>query len=118
PLFVDGLNVDTLEPVEWVDKGRRWIPSNLASQQNLFRTLVGVSNLTGDARYKQAAVEAVAYHFDHLRSPCGLLYWGGHRFVDLRTGRVVGEQNSHELKFNLPYYELMWEVNPDATEQF
>lgn len=118
PLFVDGLNVDNLDPVRWVHRGQEWIPSNLASQQNLFRTLVGLSNLTGEARYEQAAKDAIAYHFEHLRSPCGLLYWGGHRFIDLRTYKVVGEQNSHELKFNLPFYQLMWEVDPGATEKY
>jgi len=118
PLFVDGLNVDTLQPVRWVHEGKKWIPSNLAGQQNLFRTLVGLSNLTGEPRYRRAAAEAIAYHFEHLRSPCGLLYWGGHRFIDLETEDVVGEQNSHELKFNLPFYELMWEVDPAATRQF
>jgi len=118
PLFVDGLNVDTLEPVRWVYKGQEWIPSNLASQQNLFRTLAGLTNLTGDTRYKKAALDAIAYHFEHLRSPCGLLRWGGHRFIDLRTEEVVGEQNKHELKFSLPCYELMWELDPAATEKF
>ena len=118
PLFADGLNVDTLQPVRWVYKGQEWIPSNLASQQNLFRTLSGLSNLTGEPRYKQAAKDAIAYHFEHLRSPCGLLRWGGHRFLDLQTLNTVGESNSHELKFNLPYYELMWEVDPAATEQY
>jgi hypothetical protein len=118
PLFVDGVHVDTGEPVYWVYQGEEWIPSNLASQQNLFRTLVGLSNLTGQPRYEQAAREAIAYHFEHLSSPCGLLRWGGHRFIDLRSKRTVGEQNSHELKFNLPFYELMWDVDPAATEKF
>ena len=118
PLLVDGINVDTFEPVTWVHRGEAWIPSNLASQQILFRTLTGLSNLTGDPRYKQAALDAIAYHFDLLRSPCGLLFWGGHRFVDLRTGNFVGEQNSHELKFSLPFYQLMWDLNPAATEQY
>lgn len=118
PLLVDGVHVDTLDGVRWVDQGQPWVPSNLASQQNLFRTLVGLSRLTDEARYRRAAEQAIAYHFDQLRSPCGLLYWGGHRFIDLKTQQVAGEQNSHELKFNLPYYELMWEVNRDGTEQF
>jgi len=40
PLFVDGLNIHTHEPVKWIDpSGERWILSNLASQQSLFRTL-------------------------------------------------------------------------------
>ncbi|HUU19983.1 MAG TPA: hypothetical protein VMW72_22715 [Sedimentisphaerales bacterium] len=38
PLFVDGLNIHTHEPVKWIDlDGTKWILSNLASQQNLFR---------------------------------------------------------------------------------
>ena len=36
PLFVDGLDVNTREPVKWKHDGQTWIMSNLASQQNLF----------------------------------------------------------------------------------
>ena len=39
PLFVDGLNVDTRQPVKWKTKDQEWILANLASQQNLLRTL-------------------------------------------------------------------------------
>ena len=118
PMFVDGVNVDTREPVRWQYGGESWICSNLASQQNLFRTLSALTNLTGDERYKQAAKDAIAWHFDHLTRSCGLLQWGGHRFVDLATGNIVGEQDTHELKWSFPYYDLMWEVNPEATERF
>ena len=118
PLLVDGVNVDTREPVEWIHGGETWIPSNLASQQNLFRTLVALTNLTGDAKYREAAEEATAYHFDELSRSCGLLQWGGHRFIDLATGNVVGEQDTHELKWSFPFYEFMWEVNPEATERY
>ncbi len=118
PMFVDGMNVDTLEPVRWHYDGEAWICSNLASQQNLFRTFVALSNLTGDSRYKDEAKAAIAWHFEHLTRPCGLLQWGGHRFVDLATGNIVGEQDAHEMKWNFPFYELMWEVDPEATERF
>lgn len=118
PLFVDGWNVVDDQPVVWVHQGEEWIPSNLASQQNLFRTLVGLSELTGDPRYRQAAKDAVEYHFEHLVSPCGLLRWGGHRFIDLKTMKTVGEQNHHELKFNFPFYEFLHEINPAATEKY
>jgi len=41
PLFVDGLNIHTHEPVKWISPdGTKWILSNLASQQTLMRTLV------------------------------------------------------------------------------
>ena len=119
PLFVDGLNVDTLEPVRWKLKGQEWIPSNLARQQNLLRTLVGLSNLTGDPCYHDAAAATVKYHIEHLQSENGLFQWGGHRLIDLATGEPRGEGKMvHEMKFVLPFYELFWEVDPKATERF
>lgn len=118
PLFVDGLRVADLTPAAWIHEGKTWIPSNLANQQNLFRTLVGLTNLTREDKYKLAAEAATDYGFDHLRHPNGLFYWGGHRFLDLASGEHVGEGYRHEFKFTLPYYELMHKVNPKVTEQF
>lgn len=119
PLFVDGLNVETLEPVRWVLKGESWIPSNLARQQNLLRTLVGLSKLTGDPQYRDAAVATVKYHIEHLQADNGLFQWGGHRLIDLASGEARGEgAMRHEMKFILPYYELFWEIDSKATEQF
>jgi pectate lyase len=117
PLFADGLDVRTGEPVVWVHRGRSYIISNLASQQNLLRTLVALSHLTGEDRYRDAAQATVRYHFDHLASPCGLLRWGGHQFIDLRTLRPVGDfdANCHEFKNHMPYYEFLYEINPEAT---
>jgi len=118
PLFVDGLNVNTHEPVKWIaPNGDRWILSNLASQQTLFRTLDGLTRITGDQKYKQAAMDAIKYAFENLRSPNGLLYWGGHAAYDAETNRPCG-RGTHELKGTYPYYELMWEVDPQATKQF
>ncbi|HUV04092.1 MAG TPA: hypothetical protein VMX94_03175 [Armatimonadota bacterium] len=118
PFFVDGLNVDTLEPGIWKKDGEEWILSNLASQQNLFRTLDALTNLTGERKYKGSAVRAVRYAFDTLRSPNGLLYWGGHYAYDAAGDRLVREQDRHELKRHYPYYELMWEVQPEITKRY
>jgi hypothetical protein len=41
PLFVDGLQVETLEPVRWKKDGQTWVLCNFASQQSLLRTLDG-----------------------------------------------------------------------------
>jgi pectate lyase len=118
PLFVDGLNVRTHEPVKWTRDGNVWILSNLASQQNLFRVLDGLTTLTNNAKYRRAAVEAIEYAFDNLRSPNGLLHWGGHIAYDAWADALCMEQYSHELKCHYPYYELMWRINQDATRQF
>jgi pectate lyase len=144
PLLVDGINVDTHEPAVWdlpEDCARVWkmprhsVLSNLASQQNLFRTLDALTAITGDNRYHQAAVDAVQFGFDRLLYKNGLLFWGGHCAVDLTTGQTFGESHkdwtkgvpipadwdtglAHELKHHFPYYELMWQVNADRTREF
>lgn len=134
PLLADGINVQTGEPLEYVYDGQigvrgeggepnSWIMHNLANQQNLFRTLIALTNITGDPKYREAAEKAFRYHFDVLRSDCGLLRWGGHQIIDLRTLKPVGHSwraNSHvhELNVVLPFYELMWDVDKDATIKF
>ncbi|SFL42852.1 pectate lyase [Gracilibacillus orientalis] len=122
PLFCDGLNIDTLEQVKWrfSDAGEVVI-SNLATQQNLFRTLTSLSHVINEPKYKAAAIDAIRFHFDHLIDESGLLQWGGHKFIDLKTLEPVGaaEKNYvHELKNCFPFYDLMYEVNPKSTEKF
>jgi pectate lyase len=118
PLFVDALKVETYEPFVWKHAGEQWILSNLASQQNLFRTLVGLTRLTGEDRYRQAAIDAVRYGFENLRSENGLLEWGGHVAYDAGADKLVMEGYRHELKRHYPYYELMRQVDAQATQQF
>ena len=118
PLFVDGLNIHTHEPVKWISpEGETWILSNMASQQNLFRVLDGLTTITGDLKYRQAAVEAIEHAFANLRSPNGLLYWGVHSAYDV-LGDEPCRNGTHELKGSYPYYELMWQVDPKATKEF
>lgn len=117
PLFVDGLNVDTRKPPVWKHKKQQWVLSNLASQQNLFRVLAGLSAATGDKRYRQAAEDATRYALEHLQDAGGLLRWGGHAAYDALGDRFVGEGVKHELKHHYPYYELMWRVDRRATRR-
>jgi pectate lyase len=118
PLLADGVNAQTLEPVEWLADGQRWAICNPACQQNLYRTLVGLSALTGERRYHDTTATALGYFFDHYVDSIGLLHWGGHQFVDLRTGNIVGEQPLHEFKACYPFYEFLRQVNAPATERF
>ena len=116
-LFADGLSRDKLTPAKWKLDGKTIILSDFASQQNFLRTLTGLSALTDDPKYVTAAKKAVAYAFDHLRSPNGLLHWGGQNCYDLQEDRVVQEGGQgHTLKSHYPFYPLLWEVDPKATE--
>jgi pectate lyase len=127
PLFVDGLNIHTHEPVKWISpKGdpltatetEEWILSNFASQQTLLRTLDGLSTVTEDPKYRDAAKEAIKYAFDNLRSPSGLFYWGEGTAYDALGDRIRTQKSIHSIKVHYPYYELMWQVSPKKTERF
>ena len=129
PLSVDGLNIHTHEPVKWISpKGgdpltatetEEWILSNFASQQTLLRTLDGLSAITGNPKYRDAAIQATKYAFDNLTAPNGLFYWGHYVAYDAQSDEVkYAGGRSHILKRHYPYYELMWQVDPDKTKQF
>jgi len=126
PLFVDGLNIHTHEPVKWISpKGdystatdtEEWILSNFASQQTLLRTLDGLSNVTDDAKYRQAATDAIRYMFKHVRTPSGLFYWGHVTAYDALGDTPRGNTSRESIKIDYPYYELMWRVDPNATKK-
>ena len=118
PLFVDGLQVETLEPVRWKEGGETWVLCNFASQQALMRTLDGLTGLTKDKRYRQSAEDATRYVLTHLTSPSGLIYWGGHMAWDLDGERVVGQYpDVQEFKRHQPYFPLLWRVDAKATRR-
>ncbi len=118
PLFADGLHVTTLEPVKWKCRGETWVLSNFASQQPLLRILDGLTAITGQNKYSQAAEQATGYALEHLTTPNGLLYWGGHLAWDLEKEKPVGQYaDVHELKSHQPYYRMMWRINAPATRK-
>ncbi|WP_421775259.1 pectate lyase [Gracilimonas sp.] len=117
PLFADGIHIRTGEPVRWEAENESWIISNFGSQQNLMRVLVGLSGLTGNYKYRKAAAEAVEYMYEHQSDSSGLLYWGGHQFVDLQTMENQFKGRPHELKNNFPFYEFMWKVDSVHTRK-
>ncbi len=97
--------------------GTEWVLSDLANQQVLFRVLDGFTKLTGEPKYRQAAVDATGYALANLRCN-GLLAWGGHMAYNATTDSIIWAEDKgkvHELKENYPYYQLMWDVDPSAT---
>ncbi|MCK4823160.1 ankyrin repeat domain-containing protein, partial [bacterium] len=99
-----------------------WILSNFASQQTLLRTLDGLSAITGDPKYRDAAKQAIKYAFENLRAPKWLFYWGHYVAYDAQRDEIkyaAGRSSKrHILKVHYPYYELMWQVDPEATKRF
>lgn len=121
-LLPDAVNTLTGEPAVWTFPNRAEVPyADLANQQNFFRTLVALSLVTGDSRYRNEAFATLTEFMDNYQNANGLFYWGGHRVVNLDTlllQSTESDNGPHELKNMLPYYELMLEVNPTATIRF
>lgn len=116
PLFVDGLHAETLEPVRWKKDGETWVLCNFASQQALMRLLDGLTELTGEVKYRKAAEETTRDALERLQAPSGLLYWGGHLAWDLDGDKPVGQgTDAHEMKGHHPYYRLMYRVAPERA---
>lgn len=122
PLLADGVDPRTGKQMEWIfPDGKTAVLSNFSAQQNLMRVLVGLSNLTGDDKYKKRAEDNVRYYFQHYQDKSGLLLWGGHRFIDLKTLQPQGPSEKemvHELKNAYPFYDLMFAVDKPATARF
>ena len=135
PLFPDNLEVDTLRAPEQMYIHRLGGPgprskqsfqpvisSNLAYQGNLMRFLVGLSNLTGNPKYKEAYKDCLRYYFEHYSTPNGLLQMGHHRWVNLNTDHWDGNdwppgRSGHEMKRDYPYYPIFWETDPEAARR-
>jgi len=118
PLLANGIDVFTKEQLPWhFPEGKDAVLSDFTEQQNFMRVLAALTNLTGEARYQDAAKACYAYYFAHFQDEGGLLRWGGHCAIDLKTLQPVGPL-IHELKNAYPFYELMYEVNPAATVRY
>lgn len=121
PLLADGLHLESLEPVTWVQHGRSWILSNPASQQNFLRVLCGLEAAGAGERYGATARGITSYVLRHMRFG-DMVWWGSHCTADLLHNKLVfctdgSPYPRHELKRCFPFYELMHEVDPRETRR-
>lgn len=118
----NGFNVYSQNPVTWVRKnGEITTPSSIMNQQYFFRLLDGLTELTGDTSYKNYAVNQYKNYMNNasLHDNNGLFYSGNHRYYDITSGKIIGDvTNSYELKFNFPYYKLMFEADSEKAADF
>ena len=125
PLVADGLDISTELPVQWIyPPGQTELPtgsmSNLAEQGSLMRALYALTDLTGDTKYKQRVMDIYQYYLDNCISANGLIYWGGHTYINLDNAKpffAPNDPDTHELKNHFPFMEPLYKLNPDAAEK-
>ena len=122
PLIADGLDAYTLTPAIWhYSEDTEYAMSNLANQANLMMALDAMTNLTGDSKYSDTVREIYEYMWKYCTCELnGLLYWGGHTTIDLKTGKPGGGENNgavttHEFKNHMPYFEPFFEIDENRA---
>ncbi len=93
---------------------------DLWEDQELLRVLYQLSEMTGQAKYRQAANESMDHFLKHCIKPStGLLTWGSHIYWDAYTDSPAGDGDGtgpHELLVREPEWEMMWRVNPERVQ--
>ena len=120
PLLANELLIETKEKKLKNIDGNLVMASNLSVQQNFMRTLVGFGRVTGEQSYLKRAINVYRYYFENLMDAYGLLRWG-HQIFDLQKGEITSlkEKNFvHELKNDFPFYDFMFEIDPQKTVQY
>ena len=87
-----------------------------SEEQETLAAMQALGVMTGEERYG----EFVRQFVDHAtKQVCkkGLFWWGSHRYVDVFADRNVSNGGHHELQCKRPNWDLIWEINPEATRK-
>ena len=93
---------------------------DLWDDQPLLRTMYALSELTGDAKYAQAADAYTRAYFERAKKANGLLAWGSHIYYDAYKDAPGGDGDGagpHEILVLCPNWERMWRVAPEAVRR-
>lgn len=90
--------------------------NNLQHDVMLILAAQHVSEITGEARYGEAARAYLQFFLDNCTdTPTGLWPWGEHSGWDFYEERRDGRDVHHFLSQPRDFWELAWELNPDAV---
>jgi len=90
--------------------------SNLYRDQNMLRAFLSLSDITGDQQYREVVQTYLDFYLRECPSETtGLLPWGEHMSYNCVRDRLTAER--HEMEHSLPDWELLWSVNPEATQR-
>lgn len=94
--------------------------SNANLQQDLYRTMLHLSRLTGDMQYEQSA-RALRDFIQITQHPdTGLLAWGEHLYWDCIEDRLgdLDPNGTHEPKKKFIYFDLLYDLEPERTLKY
>ena len=93
--------------------------ANLLTDNTLLRTMLFLSQVTGEGSYEEFASRYTDYYLRNLVDREGLIWWGWHRHYDVFKDSMDGHQgNHHEIhSINCINWEHLWKQNQEAVER-
>jgi hypothetical protein len=93
--------------------------ANLLTDQPLLKTLVAVSAVTGDGKYRRFADSYSDWYLKNLVDDRGFFWWGWHRHYDVYQDKMLGHLgNPHEIHaIHCIAWDQLWQVNPQAVRR-
>jgi len=88
---------------------------NLFHDVMLLQAADYVSELTGEAKYRQATTDYLQFFVTHCRQPTGLFPWGEHAHWDFY--REAPGNSTHEFLGGVPFafWQRMWDLSPESV---
>ena len=97
-----------------------WKPrgADMLVDQPTLRAFLWASKRTNDPKYADFARRYMDFYTKKLVDEKGFFWWGWHRFYDVFADTMSGSHgNHHEIHVFRPLWDVLWDVNPDATRR-
>jgi hypothetical protein len=130
PVLVSILDVESrISPADPLELDEAWrvtrrerrnpAGANLLSDNTLLKTMVYLSLVTGDSRYREFARKYTDYYLHNLVDGKGLIWWGWHRHYDVFKDSMDGHAgNHHEIHaIHCIHWDHLWQLNQEAVEK-
>ncbi len=130
PLFAGALDrkklkaprdlIDPIEGIRWSDRAMVMVTgSNPMHDQNLYRVLWALSDITQDARYGDEANQALSWFLQNTQSPAtGLFPWGEHMSWEFELEAPLPGRDIHEYFRSWQLWEQCYSLAPNASLRF
>ncbi len=95
--------------------------ANPQLDENLLRVLYLLTEITGEARYAQAADQEIRWFFDNAQAPAtGLFPWGEHLCWNVMTDKPIsgGDDAMHEFARPWVLWDRCYKLAPEASKRF
>lgn len=87
-----------------------------SEDQGTLHAILTLGEMTGERTYEDFVRKLVSHATQQVCKK-GLFWWGSHRYVDVFADKNVSNGGYHELQCKRPSWELIWNINPEATRK-